>query len=171
MSEIVKPAISLCLQCDEWHDVCVKSNGWWKPKCRYWNPKKTTSECKYGPLSGCKYSLEYCLLDNRRSFKLCDGEMFLPLVRYLYENKDQLAIVVVSGNPKRYDSRIFIYRKGTGNYHRDDGFVSALELINDVLRDNGSNTLSHKRRYDRIQRTKGGGEWEFVRIEENVVRS
>ena len=166
MKEIVKPAISLCLQCGEWINIGIKANGWWTPKCRYWNPKKSTAECKYGPTKGCKYTLEYCLLDNRRNFKLYNGESYLPLVQYLYDNRDILSFMI-TGQMHKYDMGIYIYKGRIGEH----SFNEVLEVINKILERNGKNLLLHKRKYDRIQLIRGSGLWESVQIEENIVRN
>ena len=168
--KIIKPAISLCLQCNEWREFSIKANGWWKPSCNYWNQKKSTKECLYGPKKGCKYTLEYCLLDDRRNFKLYNGETFLPLVQYIYDNKDEIRLSKY-GSYDMFDSKLFIYRDANIFIKKKSSFKNVLDWINEtILRGNGKKSLSHYRRYDRIQKTKGGGKWESVQIEEKIVK-
>ena len=161
-------AIGFCLQCDEWRDFRITTAGWWRPQCRFWNPSKSTKECKYGPRTGCKYTLEFCLLDNRRGFKLCDGQSFLPLVQFLDDNRDDIAMLFQGG--AKYDKALFIFRKEDFNDSRISvSFMDMLEWVNDTLRRNGRNVLSHYRKYDQIVKDKGSGKWVSARIEEKIV--
>jgi len=158
-------AFRFCLQCPCWKTMKITESGWWTPReCEYWNSAKSTPEKPYGPMNGCKYKLEHYLLDNRLGFKLVSGETYMPLIdfmnkyldlRWCSEEKREFRAFFVNSRDRK---DLYIERQETD---KTDIIIEDIVCwINKRLKTDGYRKLTHKYKYDQIQKTRGG-QWGY----------
>lgn len=162
---MVRSAFEICLHCKERVDIKIQVLGWWRPCCKHWNGNKSTPDNPYGANSTCPYILEHQVLDDRRKFKLSNGEMFLPLLDYCDTN--DIVCKVIGKTTLKNCELVIVDKKWRAYIERRGGDISKKDVakwVNEALRWQGVNTLSHVKKYDEIVRS--NGKWGFVQKEE-----